>query len=64
MSAPAAKAFSEPVTRMQPMSASASKSSSAEVISSIRACDRAFMASGRLSVITPTPSFFSTRIFL
>ena len=53
MSAPAAKAFSEPVMTMQPMPASASKPSSAWFSSPTSVELSAFSACGRLRVIEP-----------
>jgi hypothetical protein len=53
MSAPAAKARSEPVSTMQPMASSASNASSASPISSISWSFSAFNALGRFSVMRP-----------
>jgi len=63
MSAPAAKALSDPVTTMAPMASSASKAATACPSSAIRPFDSAFMAFGRLSVISPTLPRVSTRMF-
>ena len=52
MSAPAAKAFSEPVMTMQPMASSASKAVSAAPSSSIKASFSAFSCAGRFSRIS------------
>jgi hypothetical protein len=54
MSAPAAKALSEPVMTIAPMFSSASKAPSALPSSSIRSSFRALSCFGRLSVIRPT----------
>ena len=54
MSAPAAKAFSLPVTIMQPIAASASNAFSAAPSSSIKVSFSALSCLGRFSVITPT----------
>jgi hypothetical protein len=62
MSAPAAKAFSEPVTTMQPILASASKASSAWFTSPRSWELRAFRAWGRLRVMSPTLPRVSTRM--
>ena len=53
MSAPAAKAFSLPVTTTQAIESSASKASSASPSSSIRPSLSALSALGRFSVIQP-----------
>jgi hypothetical protein len=63
MSAPAAKALSEPVMTMQPMFASASKPSRAAPTSSIRRSLSAFIALGRLSVMSPTLPRVSVMMF-
>src|SRR5574338_745911 len=63
MSAPAAKAFSEPVMTMQPMASSASKSLSATPSSSTRASFRALRAWGRFKVMRPTLPRASTTMF-
>src|SRR3974390_471811 len=60
MSAPAAKAFSEPVMTMHPMLLSASRRSAAASNSSLRAELSAFKAEGRLRRMRPTRPFFST----
>ena len=63
MSAPAAKAFSEPVRTTQPIDVSLSISSSAAPISSVSAWHSALSACGRFKVMTATPpSCFSTWI--
>src|SRR5512134_3102866 len=59
MSAPAAKAFSLPVSRIAPMPASASNASSASPSSAIRPGLSAFSCFGRLRVMTPTRPFCS-----
>src|SRR4051812_4888030 len=64
MSAPAAKAFSEPVTTMQPIPGSRSNPSSAWLRSPIRAEFRALSACGRLRVMRPTLPRVSTRMVL
>ena len=53
MSAPAANAFSLPVSTMQAMLSSASKASSAAPSSSISGSLSAFIALGRFSAIQP-----------
>jgi hypothetical protein len=63
MSAPAAKAFSEPVMTMQPMLSSASKMESAPPTSSTSASLSALRALGRLRVMRPTLPCDSTRMF-
>ncbi len=63
MSAPAAKAFSEPVISMQPMLASASKAPTACVTSAISAALSALSAFGRLRRMTPTRPLVSTMMF-
>jgi len=50
MSAPAAKAFWEPVRRMERMEGEASKAAKAELSSVMRGVERALRALGRLSV--------------
>ncbi len=60
MSAPAAKAFSEPVMTMQPTALSRSKRSMALLTSPISCPFSAFSACGRFSVMTPTAPFVST----
>jgi hypothetical protein len=60
MSAPAAKAFSEPVMTMAPIPASASNSASTLFNSSRSCLFRAFSAWGRFSVMRPTRSRLST----
>ncbi len=62
MSAPAAKAFSEPVTTRQPISGSRSKAVAAATTSFISWVFSALSALGRLSVISPTRPLRSTRI--
>ena len=62
MSAPAAKAFSLPVTTMQPMPSSASKASRAAPSSSISASLSAFSCLGRFSVIRPVRCGPSPRV--
>ena len=62
MSAPAAKAFSEPVMTMQPMAGSASNSSTPATISRIACQFSAFSACGRLSVMSATRPSVSVRI--
>lgn len=59
MSAPAAKAFWEPVRRMVEMEGEESKAWRAELSSFIRGVERALRALGRLSVICPTPGLGS-----
>src|SRR5438105_1703483 len=63
MSAPAAKAFSLPVIRIAPMSASASKAASALPSSAASASFNAFMRCGRLRRMIPTRSRVSTMTF-
>src|SRR4051812_45503558 len=60
MSAPAAKAFSLPVTTMQPIASSASRSSTAAAISLKTPNDSALSSFGRFSVMTPTAPLDST----
>src|ERR1700674_1006338 len=60
MSAPAAKALSEPVMTMQPILPSASRLSAAASNSSLRVALRAFKACGRLSRMRPTRPRIST----
>src|SRR5258708_11437231 len=60
MSAPAAKAFSLPVTRMHPMLSSASRSSTAAAISRNRPNDSELSIFGRFRVMTPTAPLLST----
>src|ERR1700722_12439492 len=60
MSAPAAKAFSPPASRMQPIASSASRSSTAAAISRNTPNDSALSILGRLSVMTPTAALLST----
>ena len=60
MSAPAAKAFSLPVSRMQPISSSASRSSTAAAISRNTPNDSALSIFGRFSVMMPTAPLLST----
>ena len=60
MSAPAAKAFSLPVIRMQPILSSASRSSTAAAISRNTPNESAFSIFGRFSVMTPTGPLLST----
>src|SRR5689334_4843560 len=62
MSAPAANAFSLPVTTMAPMPSSASKSYIALASACISSGLRAFSCFGRLSVTSPTRPRRSTRI--
>ena len=62
MSAPAANAFSDPVSTIAPIAESVSKASSATLRSSIRAADSAFKACGRLSLMRPTAPCVSTRM--
>jgi hypothetical protein len=67
MSAPAAKAFSLPVSTMQPMPSSASKACSAAPSSSISGSDSALSAFGRFRRIRPVlraaSPWVSTRMF-
>src|SRR5690349_2326671 len=60
MSAPAAKAFSLPVTTMQLIGSSASRSSTAAAISRNTPKDSALSIFGRFSVMTPTAPLDST----
>ena len=62
MSAPAAKAFGEPVSTMQPMLSSASNAAAASASSRTSVELRALSASGRLSVIQPTRPCVETMI--
>src|SRR6218665_2045187 len=62
MSAPAAKAFSDPVTTIAPTPSSASKVTAAAVTSSATRLFKAFNASGRFRVIHPTRPRCSTRM--
>jgi hypothetical protein len=62
-SAPAAKAFAEPVMTIAPTASSASNASSAAPSSSINASFSALSALGRCSVISPTRSRRSTTMF-
>jgi len=55
ISAPAAKAFCEPVRRIAEISGDWSKAWRAWLSSVMRGVDRALRALGRLSVICPTP---------
>ena len=64
MSAPAAKALSEPVIRMQPMASSASNASIAAASSPISAELSALSACGRLRRMMPTWPLVSTRMCL
>ena len=64
MSAPAANTLSPPVSTMQPMPSSASKSCSAAPSSSINASLKALRNFGRVSVITPTLPCRSIATFL
>ena len=63
MSAPAAKAFSLPVTRMQPILSSASRSSTAAAISRNTPNDSALSIFGRFSVMMPTAPLLSTMMY-
>ena len=60
MSAPAAKAFSLPVTTMHPIASSASRSSTAAAISPNTPNDSALSIFGRLSLMMPTAPWRST----
>src|SRR5260370_13421284 len=60
ISAPAAKAISEPGSRMQPILSWASRSSTAEAISLNTQKDSALSIFGRFSVMTPTGPLLST----
>ena len=62
MSAPAAKARSDPVTTIAPIASSSSKRVDASAMSCITWLLRAFSASGRFTVIQPTRPRVSTRI--
>ncbi|MBF8284237.1 MAG: hypothetical protein HW378_3152 [Anaerolineales bacterium] len=62
MSAPAANARSFPVTTMQPIAGSRSKSSSAVISSSISVALSAFNSLGRLRRTRPTLSWVSVRM--
>src|SRR5471032_3045887 len=63
MSAPAAKAFSPPASRMQPILSSASRSSTAAAISLNTPNDSALSIFGRFRVIMPTPPLLSTTMY-
>src|SRR5213595_1717145 len=63
MSAPAANAFSLPVTRMQPILSSASRSSTAAAISPNTPNDKALSIFGRFSVMMPTAPLLSTMMY-
>src|SRR6185312_15134915 len=63
MSAPAAKARSEPVMTMQRTCVPRSQSSRTPISSFNSSLLSAFSALGRLSVIRPTPSSTATRMF-
>ena len=63
MSAPAAKAFSLPVSRMQPILSSASRSSTAAAISRNTPNDSALSIFGRFSVMMPTAPLLSTMMY-
>src|ERR1700738_923979 len=63
MSAPAAKAFSLPASRMHPIRSSASRSSMAAAISLNTPKESALSIFGRLSVITPPAPLFSTMMY-
>src|ERR1700710_3013817 len=63
MSAPAANAFSLPVSRMQPILSSASRSSIAAAISRNTPNDSALSNLGRLSVTMPTAPLLSTMMY-
>ncbi|MEY9669054.1 hypothetical protein ABIE80_007762 [Bradyrhizobium diazoefficiens] len=60
MSAPAAKAFSLPVTTMQPMASSPSRSSTAAAISRKTPKESALSIFGRFSLMMPTAPWLST----
>src|SRR5580693_8810488 len=60
MSAPAAKAFSPPASRMHPILSSASRSSTAAAISRNTPNDSALSILGRFNVMTPTAPLLST----
>ena len=62
MSAPAANAFSEPVMITQPILSSASKASSAAVMSSLTCAFSALSACGRFRRTMPTLPLVSTRM--
>jgi len=64
MSAPAAKAFSEPVSTMQPTPLSFSNPSSALLISAMMPLLSAFSACGRSRVMRPTAPRVSTLIIV
>src|SRR4051812_8289869 len=63
MSAPAAKAFSPPASRMQPIFSSASRSSTASAISLKTPKDSALSIFGRFSVTMPTAPLISTVMY-
>ena len=63
MSAPAANAFSLPVSRMQPILSSASRSSTAAAISPNTPNDSALSIFGRFSVMMPTAPLLSTMMY-
>ena len=63
MSAPAAKAFSDPVMTMAPIASSTSKASRAWLRSLSSAAQSALSACGRLSAISPTLPRVSTVMF-
>src|SRR3954470_117599 len=63
MSAPAANAFSLPVSRMQPILSSASRSSTAAAISRNTPNDSALSIFGRFSVMMPTAPLLSTMMY-
>ena len=63
MSAPAAKAFSEPVNTIAPIAASASNAANAAPSSRTSGVDSALRTFGRFSVISPTDSRVSTMMF-
>ena len=63
MSAPAANAFSLPVSRMQPILSSDSRSSTAAAISRNTPNDSALSIFGRFSVMMPTAPLLSTMMY-
>mmetsp|Transcript_7532 Transcript_7532/g.24830 ORF Transcript_7532/g.24830 Transcript_7532/m.24830 type:complete len:202 (+) Transcript_7532:3-608(+) len=63
MSAPAAKARSDPVSTIAPTPGSLSKARNAPFTSAINGDDKAFSAFGRFNVITPTAPRVSTKMF-
>ena len=63
MSAPAANAFSLPVSKMQPILSSASRSSTAAAISRNTPKDSALSIFGRFSVMMPTAPLLSTMMY-